>query len=110
MANATKARPEHSPIGTEHAVEEARRLQNPEYREIRERHEAAETCARELIRYRMEHRMTQAQLANLLGMPAPVVSRLERGDHVPSIDTLARVARGLGKRLDISFVDRDINA
>ena len=95
MANATKVRQEHSPIGSPHEAGSAR-------------YEAAEICARELIRYRMQHGMTQAQLAALLGMPAPVVSRLERGDHVPSIDTLLRVARGLGKRLDISFVDLDL--
>jgi transcriptional regulator with XRE-family HTH domain len=37
-----------------------------------------------------------------------VVSRLERGDHVPSIETLERVAHAIGKRLDILFVELDL--
>ncbi|HEV8022502.1 MAG TPA: helix-turn-helix transcriptional regulator [Candidatus Lustribacter sp.] len=108
MAETVGPRAKHSPVGASHAGRAARRAQNAQYREGRARDEAAEACARELIRYRMQHGMTQVQLAALLGMPAPVVSRLERGDHVPSIETLERVAHAIGKRLDILFVELDL--
>jgi ribosome-binding protein aMBF1 (putative translation factor) len=108
MAPASKSRRNLSPLGDSHDHHVARRAQNAEYREARARYEAAETCACELIRYRMQHGITQVQLASLLDMPASVVSRLERGDHVPSIETLERVAKALGKRLDISFVEIEL--
>lgn len=108
MADVIETVREYSPIGSSHEEGVARRAQDPEYRASRARYQVAETCARELIRYRMQHGMTQAQLACFLGMPAPAVSRLERGDHVPNIATLQRVAHAFGKLLDISFVDPDL--
>jgi len=53
-----------------------------------------------LVRYRVEHGLTQTTLAQLVGMKQPAVARLEAGDHEPSVATLARLARAL----DVSLV------
>ncbi|MBS5035263.1 helix-turn-helix domain-containing protein [Dialister sp. i34-0019-2H8] len=34
----------------------------------------------------------------------PNISRIEKGQSMPSIATLAKIAQGLGKRLEIRFV------
>ena len=56
-----------------------------------------------VIRYRVEHGLTQTALARQLGLKQPAVARLEAGDHEPSVATLARLASRLGitLRLDV---------
>ena len=57
--------------------------------------------ARRVIRYRVEHGLSQSALARQLGMHQPAIARLEAGDHEPSLTTLARLARGLGVEFHI---------
>ena len=53
----------------------------------------AAACARQLLELRAYRAETQKQLAARLGMTESMISRLERGDHVPSLKTLCRIAR-----------------
>lgn len=46
-----------------------------------------------VVRYRVEHELTQTNLGKLLGWKQPQVARLERGDVTPSWETLDRLAR-----------------
>ena len=63
----------------------------------------AAECARRLLELRSNSGETQKQLARRLGMTESMISRLERGDHVPSLTTLCRIAGAFGKRLEIVF-------
>jgi transcriptional regulator with XRE-family HTH domain len=63
----------------------------------------AARCARRLLELRAEKGETQKQLAKRLGMTESMISRLERGDHVPSLATLCRIANAFGRRLEIVF-------
>ena len=63
----------------------------------------AAQCARRLLALRGESGETQKQLAGRLGMTESMISRLERGDHVPSLATLCRIADAFGLRLEIAF-------
>jgi len=56
-----------------------------------------------LIRHRSEHGLTQTQLGRILGLDQSQVSRLECAEHVPSFDTLLRIADALGLAIDISI-------
>lgn len=47
-------------------------------------------------RLRKQHGISQAALAEKAGMKASNLSRLENGKHVPTLDVLLRIARGLG--------------
>jgi transcriptional regulator with XRE-family HTH domain len=67
----------------------------------------AEDCAGQLARLRAESGETQRQLAERLGMTESMISRLERGDHLPSLATLSRIAGAFGRRLDIVFHDHE---
>jgi transcriptional regulator with XRE-family HTH domain len=51
----------------------------------------------------MDHELTQKQLGKQLGMTESAVSRLESGQHSPSMATVDRVMCALRKR--IVFVD-----
>ena len=48
--------------------------------------------------------LTQKELAERIGMRQSNLSRLENGNGNPSLQTLAKIARGLGKRLEIRLV------
>ena len=63
----------------------------------------AAQCARRLLELRAHTGETQKQLANRLRMTESIISRLERGDHVPSLRTLCRIADAFGRRLEIVF-------
>ena len=64
--------------------------------------------ARALIRYRIEHDITQTELAKLAGVSQPAIARLEAATHEPKLSTLGKVANALGGELVIDLaVDGD---
>jgi transcriptional regulator with XRE-family HTH domain len=67
----------------------------------------AAQCARRLLELRTHTGETQKQLAKRLGMTESMISRLERGDHVPSLATLCRIADAFGRRLEIVFHEHE---
>lgn len=75
-------------------------MRDLDYRREHERTQLANDVAIKVIRYRVDHGLTQAALARLLGMRQPHVARLEAGDHEPSLSTLGRLSAALG--LDFS--------
>ncbi|MGH3708834.1 MAG: helix-turn-helix transcriptional regulator [Pseudonocardiaceae bacterium] len=66
-----------------------------------ERTSFAHAVAIRVIRYRVDHDLSQSALARQLGMQQPAIARLEAGDHEPSLTTLVRLARGLGMEFHI---------
>jgi ribosome-binding protein aMBF1 (putative translation factor) len=69
-----------------------------------ERTAFARAVANAVVAYRTAQRLSQAALAAKLGMRRPAISRLELGEHNPSIETLERLASALGLRfiVDVS--------
>lgn len=63
-----------------------------------ERTALARAVANAVVAYRTTHHLSQGALAAKLGMKRPAISRLERGENNPSIETLERLASGLGLR------------
>lgn len=57
-----------------------------------------------VLRARNEEQLTQSELAERTGLRQSNISRIENGQSMPSIATLAKIAQGLGKRLEIRFV------
>ncbi len=70
-----------------------------EYETLRPEYEAIKA----IIAARLESNMTQAELAEKTGIRQSNISRIEGGTCSPTIDTLARLAAGLGKTLKIEF-------
>lgn len=48
--------------------------------------------------------MTQAELAKKLHTKQQVISRLEQDKYKPSYNTLEKIARVFGKRIEINFI------
>jgi transcriptional regulator with XRE-family HTH domain len=67
----------------------------------------AAQCAQRLLELRGDATETQKQLAKRLKMTESMISRLESGDHVPSVKTLCRIADAFGRRLEIVFHEHE---
>jgi ribosome-binding protein aMBF1 (putative translation factor) len=57
------------------------------------------------IRHRERSGLTQGELAVRMGTYGPVISRLESGQHFPSLDTVRKLAAALGGRVKVDIVD-----
>ena len=58
---------------------------------------------RTIIKHRLKRGWSQTQLAEAIGSRQPVISRLERGDGNPSLQTLQRIADALDLSLYVSM-------
>ena len=56
--------------------------------------------AQRLLQARKKRKMSQEELAKLLGVHSPIVGRYERGEVKPSIEVAAKIAEALGVSLD----------
>ena len=54
-----------------------------------------EVLGRNIKRARQERKMTQVSLGIKCGLPQHVISRIEKGRHMPRISTLVKIANGL---------------
>ena len=63
--------------------------------------------ARNIYELRHEAKLTQAQLAELVGTTTSVISRLEDADYQGhSLTMLQRIASALNKRIEITFLPK----
>lgn len=73
----------------------ARELEDPEFRAEWERLAAARAVAETVSANRERKGMTQTALARAIGVRQPVIARIESGEHVPTIETLIKIASAL---------------
>jgi|SRR6266542_2976116 len=86
-------------------VEEHR--EDPEFRAEWDRLTFARDVANRVVAYRTERGLSQRELAAMVGLVQPQIARLEKAEHQPSFDTLAKLTRatGLEFRFDVSHGD-----
>ena len=77
---------------------------DPEFAEIWETDQLAAKITCLLIAARNEQNISQTELAEKSGIRQSNISRIEQGTALPNLRTLNRLANGLGKELQISFV------
>lgn len=96
-----------SPLGSMVADAARRRaLASPSYRKERARLEPYEAVARQVIRLRAQHGLSQEELASRIGTSHSQISRIESGHYRTSVETLRRVAEAFDSSLVISFEPR----
>lgn len=78
-------------------------LKKPEFRREWEKSEAAYQVMGEIIKARIEGKVSQRQLAKKAKTTQAVISRIENMNASPSINLLQRLATSLGKKLEIKF-------
>lgn len=82
-----------------------RRASDPKYAQLEKKYEVALAIADLVILHRSRAGLTQEDIAGRMGTSVSAISRLESGFHVPSIDTLRRLADAIGGRIKIDIVD-----
>ena len=108
MTTATRKRKavvkEVSPLGEPVAqASRRRRDSNPDYAAEAARLAPYEAMARLVIKYRLEHNLTQKELSDKIGTSHSAISRLESGQAVITFKTMKRIAEALGGRLVVGF-------
>jgi DNA-binding XRE family transcriptional regulator len=95
---------ESSPIGWSTTEASGRRAgRSAEYRAELDRLRPYEEIARQVIALRMSHNLSQDALAQRTGTTKSAISRLESGQHAPTVATLEKIAAAFGGHLKISF-------
>jgi ribosome-binding protein aMBF1 (putative translation factor) len=92
-----------SPLGDDVATATARRRADAKFAEVEERYEQSMAIADLVILHRTRRGITQRELARRMGTSETAVARLESGLHLPSTETLRRLAAALGGRLTIGI-------
>jgi ribosome-binding protein aMBF1 (putative translation factor) len=103
-----KKAPSHwvSPLGQDAGTAAARRrASDPKYAELEKKYEVALAIADLVILHRTRTGLTQEELAARMGTSVSAISRLESGFHIPSLETLRKLAAALGGRVKIDIVD-----
>jgi len=79
-------------------------LKDPKFKNEWDKSEAAHQVTRELIRVRIEGKISQRELARKAKTTQAVLSRIENMTVSPSIGLLQKIASALGKNLEIKFI------
>ena len=66
------------------------------------------TLGQRIKELRQEKGLSQKKLAEIANLNATCLSQLENDAHSPAVETLIRIAEGLGCKIVIQFVDKDI--
>lgn len=78
-------------------------ITNPEFAEEWAALEPEYQLVKAMLQAREEEKITQEQLAERTGISQADISRMEGARANPSLQTMKRIAQGLGKRLVIRF-------
>ena len=82
----------------------AKQLKNPEFKKEWEESEASYQAGRLVIQERLAKSLSQRQLAKRANTTQAVISRVEGFGVNPSVLLLSKIAKALGKKLEIRFV------
>ena len=79
-------------------------MADPEFKKEWDSNELEYQLMMMILKARNEQNLTQSELAERTGLRQSNISRIEKGQVLPSISTLYKIAHGLGKQLEIKFV------
>ncbi|MBE5929286.1 MAG: helix-turn-helix transcriptional regulator [Lachnospiraceae bacterium] len=68
--------------------------------------EYTDDIVRKLTAERKKQKITQQQIADLIGMKAPNVTRVEACKHITSLDVILKYADAVGKKIVITIEDK----
>lgn len=79
-------------------------MRDPEFRRLYREADIELRVALEITKARLAKKMSQSELAEALKTKQQTVSRIERGAQNVTIETLDRIAKALGRGLEVRFV------
>jgi DNA-binding XRE family transcriptional regulator len=81
-----------------------RQLRKPDFKKAYDELKDEYDLAAQIIRFRINRNLTQAQLAQLVGTSQPAIARLESGSHRNvTLSFLYRVAKALDLQPELTF-------
>ena len=83
------------------------RIENTEVRESPEDYDIYSEIREMIVSERKSQKITQKRLAKLTGISQANICCIEKGNSKPTIDSLKKIGDALGKRLVITFEDRE---
>ena len=84
------------------------RLKDPAFREAYEESQPAYTIARAMIETRIKADLTQKELSARSGIALSDIEEYENGNGDPSLHTLQRLAKAMGKRIHVTFEESEL--
>ncbi|MBF0482835.1 MAG: helix-turn-helix transcriptional regulator [Desulfovibrionaceae bacterium] len=85
------------------ALHEQAMRDDPEYRREYEALEEEYNLVEAMLDARQQAGLTQAQVAERMGVKQPVVAKMEGGKSNVSLDTLKRYAKATGTKIKVEF-------
>ena len=79
------------------------KLQDPEFKKEWDELEPEYQLVRAVLNGREKQKLSQRQLSERTGITQADISRIESGEANPTLETIKRIADGLGMSLTISF-------
>ncbi|WP_322780814.1 helix-turn-helix transcriptional regulator [Frankia sp. Cas4] len=76
-----------------------------EFRRVWDGAAFAREIANRVVNFRTRKGLSQRELAALVGIAQPAISRLEQAEHQPSFETLAKLSRATGLTFHFEVVD-----
>ena len=80
-------------------------MENPQMRELVEKELASLEVGTQIAKLRERKKLNQTQLAARANMSTPKISRIESKPTNVQLDTLIRITRALGARLEVRLVE-----
>ncbi len=78
-------------------------LKDPEFKLLWEKSEIEYQLSRQIIKKRLQKKMSQQDLAKKAGTTQAIISQIENSSLNPSLDLLKRISSGLGSKLNIQI-------
>jgi len=78
-------------------------LKDPKFKILWEKSEIEYQLSRQIIKKRLEKKMSQQELAKKAGTTQAIISQIENSSLNPSLDLLKRISVGLESKLNIQI-------
>ena len=82
----------------------AKNMKDPEFAKAYAEADAEYSVLETMLKARIEAGLTQAEVAARAGTTQSAIARLEGGSVSPTVDTLRKYAKAVGKRLRVQMV------
>jgi predicted transcriptional regulator len=82
----------------------AKNLKDPEFAAAYAEADAEYSVLEAMLKARIEAGLTQAEVAERAGTTQSAIARLEGGSVSPTVETLRKYAKAVGKRLKVEMV------
>ncbi|MCR5596606.1 MAG: helix-turn-helix transcriptional regulator [Lachnospiraceae bacterium] len=79
------------------------KLEDPEFKKEWDELEPEYQLIKAMIHARDEQKISQRQLSDMTGITQADISKMESGEANPTLQTIKRVAKGLGMKLELVF-------